>query len=132
MLQTLLHIEFISNQSLDNIEIQSYFDNMFNNCVDPIFQSINLQPQVQFQSFYWTNSQHHNGPGRPIYHPIIDVDMQHDTLEECIADYIKPIHNHIDLNPNVTDINTRIKNVWKTNCYLSLPNILIFRLKRWQ
>ncbi len=33
---------------------------MFNNGVDPIFQSVNLQPQVQFQSSYWSNSAHHN------------------------------------------------------------------------
>eukprot|EP01084_Bolivina_argentea_P047225 87012_1 len=63
---------------------------------------------------------------------MIDVNIQHNTLEKWIADYLKPILNHIDPNPNVTDINTRIENVWKTNCYLSLPNILMFRLKRWQ
>ncbi len=107
------------------------FHGWFTNAVDPIFSSPNLNPSVQFQSFYWTNSTYHRDNAEPIYSQVIDVNIQQTSLKECIMDYIEPVHNHIDPNPATSNETTRIQNVFKTNCFISLPNILICRLKRW-
>eukprot|EP01084_Bolivina_argentea_P056433 103300_1 len=84
-------VQYASNYSFD-----CNFHAMFRNAVDPIFYSVNLNPPTQFQSFYWTNSEYHRGPREPIYSEVIDLNIQKDSLRECILDYIKPVSNHID------------------------------------
>eukprot|EP01084_Bolivina_argentea_P106329 190301_1 len=50
---------------------------------------------------------------------------------EYIANKDPNANRWIDPIDGVTDLNTRIHNVQKYNCFTDLPNILIFRLKRW-
>ena len=118
-----------------------HFGELFVNQSDVVLKSFEMLPNVQLRTDYMNTVL--SQTGRPFQAHYIDLDVGGATsLIECLDAHTRSLSNSItdrlyvdpidDSNDPRFDINNRIYVEDKCNCFVSLPNVVIFRLKRFQ